>query len=288
MAENGLERRRCSAWRGTAPATARTAPSGAANSCCSTARAHGASRTCGPSACPAASARCASRAALRSACWSRRSAQEAFDDAGPATGLNFEASELRVLRSMLARGTQRAAHLERRAAVRRRRGARRPAPGRKLRRTGGDGARVVDHGATPSWSWRRSRLPHAAPLILDWAPTLRSILDFIGEGAARGAVAAAFHRALAAAIAAVAARIGVRQVALSGGCFQNRHLLEWSVAALRAEGLEPSLAPPGAAQRRRHRARPGGVGRGGAGARAERMCLAVPGRIVSIAEATTR
>lgn len=79
----------------------------------------------------------------------------------------------------------------------------------------------------------------SAPLILDWAPTLRSIVNFIGKGASRGAVAAAFQRALAAALAAVAARIGVRRVALTGGCFQNRHLLEWSVERLRAQGLEP-------------------------------------------------
>ena len=54
-------------------------------------------------------------------------------------------------------------------------------------------------------------------------------------------------RALASSIAAVAARIGVRRVALTGGCFQNRHLLEWSVEGLRGGGFEPfwhRLVPP--------------------------------------------
>ncbi len=77
------------------------------------------------------------------------------------------------------------------------------------------------------------------PMVVDWAPMLRRILHDLASGVPTGRVAAAFHRALALSIAAVAARIEVRQVALSGGCFQNRHLLEWSVERLRGEGFEP-------------------------------------------------
>jgi hydrogenase maturation protein HypF len=104
---------------------------------------------------------------------------------------------------------------------------------------------IDEQGALPDYS---IDLPPSEeePLILDWAPMLRAILRDLDAGVSRGKVAAAFHRALAAAIAAVAASIGVRRVALSGGCFQNRHLLEWSVERLRAGGLEPfwhRLAP---------------------------------------------
>jgi hydrogenase maturation protein HypF len=78
-----------------------------------------------------------------------------------------------------------------------------------------------------------------APIRLDWHPMLEAILRDLRRGAPAGAIAAAFHRALAEAIARVARRAGIRQVALTGGCFQNRFLLECSVEALRTAGLEP-------------------------------------------------
>jgi hydrogenase maturation protein HypF len=37
----------------------------------------------------------------------------------------------------------------------------------------------------------------------------------------------------------VAGRAGLERVALSGGCFQNRYLLERTVARLAAEGFRP-------------------------------------------------
>ena len=77
------------------------------------------------------------------------------------------------------------------------------------------------------------------PMIVDWAPMLRRMVSDLRTGTPPGVVAAAFHRALVEAIAAVAGRAGVHQVALTGGCFQNRHLLEWSVERLRAGGFEP-------------------------------------------------
>jgi len=78
-----------------------------------------------------------------------------------------------------------------------------------------------------------------APIRLDWRPMLAAIAEDLRRGVPVGAIAAAFHRALADAIAAVARRAGIRQIALTGGCFQNRILLERSVEALRAAGLEP-------------------------------------------------
>jgi hydrogenase maturation protein HypF len=58
-----------------------------------------------------------------------------------------------------------------------------------------------------------------------------------GEPAAR--LAAVFHASLAAAVVRACRRTGLRQVALSGGCFQNRLLLELCFDGLRAAGLEP-------------------------------------------------
>ena len=97
---------------------------------------------------------------------------------------------------------------------------------------------IEDHGSLPSY-WIPVVETGAGPMIVDWVPMLRAILRDLDAGVSCGRVSAAFHRALAVSIAEVAARVGVRRVALSGGCFQNRHLLEWSVERLRGEGFEP-------------------------------------------------
>lgn len=70
---------------------------------------------------------------------------------------------------------------------------------------------------------------------LDWQPLLERLLYVRTHDA--GGAAAAFHRALAGAVVAVARRAGAGTVALSGGCFQNALLLELTVAALHAAGF---------------------------------------------------
>ncbi|HEY7201328.1 MAG TPA: carbamoyltransferase HypF [Candidatus Dormibacteraeota bacterium] len=52
-------------------------------------------------------------------------------------------------------------------------------------------------------------------------------------------LAAVFHASLAGAVVRACGRVGLRQVALSGGCFQNRRLLEACFDGLRAAGMEP-------------------------------------------------
>ena len=54
-----------------------------------------------------------------------------------------------------------------------------------------------------------------------------------------GTISAKFHNALAEVIVAVARRAGHPQVALSGGCFQNRYLTERTAARLEQEGFRP-------------------------------------------------
>jgi hydrogenase maturation protein HypF len=49
-------------------------------------------------------------------------------------------------------------------------------------------------------------------------------------------MATRFHRGLVELMVAVAARAGLERVALSGGCFQNRVLLEGAIERLRAVG----------------------------------------------------
>jgi hydrogenase maturation protein HypF len=69
----------------------------------------------------------------------------------------------------------------------------------------------------------------------------RAILGDLGAGEPAAAIAARFHVALAEvtlrmAEGALSARPEVRAVALSGGCWQNKILLELVVSGLRARG----------------------------------------------------
>ena len=118
-----------------------------------------------------------------------------------------------------------------------------------------------------------------APLVLDWQPALEAIIADMRAGVAPGIIAAAFHDALARAIADIATRIGEPMVVLSGGCFQNARLTEATVAALERAGLRPvrhEKVPPndgGLALG------PGLVGGKNHGRRV--MCLAIPGKILS-------
>lgn len=108
---------------------------------------------------------------------------------------------------------------------------------------------ALEQGATGTWN-------------LDWQPMLASILDDLGKtpkskspsiGGFRGRVqsaaeplqhpieeiAAKFHNTLVEMIVAIAHQAGIVQVVLTGGCFQNRYLLERSMQRLRDEGFVP-------------------------------------------------
>jgi len=76
-----------------------------------------------------------------------------------------------------------------------------------------------------------------SPLRLDWAPLLDALLADLQRGVERGVLAARFHNALVAMGVAVAQSVGHPQVALSGGCFQNRRLTETLGDRLRAAGF---------------------------------------------------
>ncbi|WP_404784448.1 carbamoyltransferase HypF [Altericista sp. CCNU0014] len=100
--------------------------------------------------------------------------------------------------------------------------------------------------------------------IVNWQPMLVSILNDLAKtpnskspsiGGFRGRVQSAtehiqpphpigeiatkFHNTLVETIAAIAHQAGIAQVVLTGGCFQNRYLLERSIRRLRDEGFAP-------------------------------------------------
>ena len=76
-------------------------------------------------------------------------------------------------------------------------------------------------------------------IILDWSPMIEAILADVQKGVSAGIISAKFHNALMEGIVAVAKRAGQDRVVLSGGCFQNRYLIERVVRRLQAEGFRP-------------------------------------------------
>jgi hydrogenase maturation protein HypF len=85
-------------------------------------------------------------------------------------------------------------------------------------------------------------------LVLDWRPLVEAVLADRRRRTSVSVIAARFHNALAEGIERVARRVGETVVALSGGCFQNRLLLERVLARLEAAGLRVLLhrhVPPG-------------------------------------------
>ena len=76
-------------------------------------------------------------------------------------------------------------------------------------------------------------------LVVDWSPMVKAILADLKNSLPVGLISARFHNALAEVIVAVAGRAGQPQVALSGGCFQNRYLAERTDARLQQEGFRP-------------------------------------------------
>lgn len=76
-------------------------------------------------------------------------------------------------------------------------------------------------------------------LVIDWRPMLAAMVTAKQDGAAAEALAAAFHEGLVDTVVAVAKRVDIEQVLLTGGCFQNARLTERAVARLRAAGFDP-------------------------------------------------
>jgi len=78
--------------------------------------------------------------------------------------------------------------------------------------------------------------------ILDISTTIRAIVENIIFGKRVEEIASAFHATLTAAFAVMSVEMrkltGINRVALSGGCFQNRILLEGTVSELKKNGFD--------------------------------------------------
>lgn len=93
-----------------------------------------------------------------------------------------------------------------------------------------DAPAITDHG---------SRITHHPPFILDWSPMIEEILADLKRSASVGEVSAKFHNALVEGMVAAARHAGEKRVVLTGGCFQNKYLLERTVLRLQAAGFRP-------------------------------------------------
>ena len=84
-------------------------------------------------------------------------------------------------------------------------------------------------------------------ILIDLKKALAELLNDLSEGVSRSIISGKFHNTLAEIILALARKIGVRQVVLSGGCFQNKTLTEKALNLLRQNGFAPfihSQLPP--------------------------------------------
>jgi len=82
-------------------------------------------------------------------------------------------------------------------------------------------------------------LTDGRPCILDWEPTVVSVLEDLRNAVSPGVISAKFHNTLAEMVVAIAHYAGEPRIALTGGCFQNGLLLERAVQRLREDGFEP-------------------------------------------------
>jgi hydrogenase maturation protein HypF len=77
------------------------------------------------------------------------------------------------------------------------------------------------------------------PIVVDWEPAIRDLLDDVAGCAGASLVSAKFHNGLVETVTDVAKKTGESKIVLSGGCFQNRYLTERIVERLREENFLP-------------------------------------------------
>jgi hydrogenase maturation protein HypF len=83
------------------------------------------------------------------------------------------------------------------------------------------------------------RIADDSPFIVDWAPMILKILIDLQRDLSPGRISAKFHNTLVDVIVAIAQKVGEPKVLLTGGCFQNRYLVEHSVQRLSEAGFTP-------------------------------------------------
>jgi len=98
---------------------------------------------------------------------------------------------------------------------------------------------AIDSRITDAYSFR---IEAEGPFLIDLRPMVEGIVFDLEAGVSAAVVAAKFHntvvRFLAAAAKRACRRTGLTTVALSGGCFANRHVTDELLKELAAQGIE--------------------------------------------------
>ncbi|MDE2027606.1 MAG: carbamoyltransferase HypF [Candidatus Omnitrophica bacterium] len=75
--------------------------------------------------------------------------------------------------------------------------------------------------------------------LVDWSGIIKGVIADIREDKSPALISTRFHQTLVEIIVDIARAAGLPDTVLSGGCFQNRWLLEHAVRRLRQEGFQP-------------------------------------------------
>jgi hydrogenase maturation protein HypF len=76
-------------------------------------------------------------------------------------------------------------------------------------------------------------------LIIDWEPIIIKIIEDLKRQVSKNIISAKFHNTLAEVILETAKKSSEEKVVLSGGCFQNKYLIEKTIKILQKEGFKP-------------------------------------------------
>lgn len=103
----------------------------------------------------------------------------------------------------------------------------------------GQAAMMLENSAAtiPSGQHYQFHLSGDMPIVIDWQITIRQIVDDIAQNTVPAVIANKFHNTLAEIILAIAIRAEQKNIALSGGCFQNALLMEKTVSKLETAGF---------------------------------------------------
>jgi hydrogenase maturation protein HypF len=75
--------------------------------------------------------------------------------------------------------------------------------------------------------------------VIDWEPMVHGILDEVKKGESPAFISTKFHNTLAEIILAVSKKFHVKNVVISGGCFQNKYLTESTIKLLIKNDMNP-------------------------------------------------
>ncbi len=79
------------------------------------------------------------------------------------------------------------------------------------------------------------------PVVLNWEPMILSLLRDKRDSISPGMIAAKFHNTMVQMILTIAERVGLTDVILTGGCCQNRYLVEHAINTLKSAGYVPHI-----------------------------------------------